>query len=109
MQGSGKTPPGGGSGTDPGTDRRSEREEPLYFFPDQEVTLGQLREVLEQGSRERRAWAISHMLRYAVWDDIWAYVSREEVREIFPALELPDNLRQAWGRMLKVESESPVA
>ena len=57
-----------------------------------------------RGPSERRAWAISHLLRYAQWDDIWLYVSREEVREAFATLDLPENLRQAWGRMLKVEA-----
>jgi hypothetical protein len=95
MQGSGKNSSG------------SEVAEPLYFFPDRDVTAEELREILAGESLERRAWAISHLLRYAQWDDIWNYVSRDEVREIFPALDLPDNLRQAWGRMLKVEA--PVA
>jgi hypothetical protein len=78
-------------------------KEELYFFPDQTVSEAALREVLDQGSRERRAWAISHLLRYAQWEDIWSYVSRDEVREIFLDLDLPDNLRTAWGRMLKME------
>ena len=76
----------------------------LYFFPGQEVTDAQLRQILKQGSAKERAWAISHLLRYAQWDDIWTYVSREEVREIFLELELPENLRAAWARMLKVET-----
>jgi hypothetical protein len=77
---------------------------PLYFFPDAEVTEPELRRLLERGTRQERAWAISHLLRYAQWADIWAYVSREEVREIFPELDLPPNLRSAWARMLKVET-----
>lgn len=76
----------------------------LYFFPEREVTDGELRRILREGDEETRAWAISHLLRYAQWDDIWIYVSREEVREIFPLLDLPENLRNAWGRMLKVEA-----
>jgi len=82
--------------------------EPLYFFPDREVTPAELKVILDEGPRDRRAWAISHMLRYAQWDDIWSYVSRDEVREIFAELDLPETLRQAWGRMLKVETETPV-
>ena len=77
--------------------------ESLYFFPETRVTVDELRHILRQGTPERRAWAISHLLRYAQWDDIWTYVSRDEVREIFPVLDLPENLRTAWGRMLKVE------
>jgi hypothetical protein len=79
----------------------------LYFFPDQPVTEVQLRRILGGSDQAERAWAISHLLRYAQWDDIWTYVTRDEVREIFPELDLPENLRAAWGRMLKVEA--PVA
>jgi hypothetical protein len=87
-----------------GTDRSDlERSEALYFFPDSPVSAGQLRHLLAHGSAERRAWAVSHMLRYADWDDIWTFVTREHVREIFPQLDLPAGLRTAWARMLKVE------
>ncbi len=81
--------------------------EGLYFFPDQAVTESQMRQTLHRGTEQERAWAVSHLLRYALWDDIWRYVSREDVREIFAELELPEKLRAAWGRMLKVEA--PVA
>jgi hypothetical protein len=79
-------------------------DEPLYFFPDREVTEGELRGILSSGDRVRRAWAISHILRYAQWNDIWTYVDRDEVREIFPELDLPENLKSAWARMLKIEA-----
>jgi hypothetical protein len=78
--------------------------EPLYFFPDRPVTRTELEAILADGTDSDRAWAISHMLRYAQWDDIWLYVTREEVRQIFPSLELPETLRQAWARMLKIEA-----
>ena len=80
--------------------------QPLYFFPDQEVSGEELREILTIGTPDKKAWAVSHLLRYAQWDDIWSYISREEVREIFPELEL-GTLREAWGRMLKID-EAPV-
>lgn len=81
--------------------------EPLYFFPEDSVTKSELKEILAASDIERRAWAISHLLRYAEWEDIWSYVDRESVRAIFPSLDLPDNLRQAWARMLGVEAEVP--
>ena len=77
--------------------------ESLYFFPDREITRAELEAILAKGSESARAWAVSHLLRYAQWDDIWLYVSREDVREVFPSLDLPDTLRQAWARMLKIE------
>ena len=81
-----------------------ERTQQLYFFPDQTVTDEEARRLLRQGTAEQRAWVISHLLRYAQWDDIWIYVNREEVREVFPTLDLPESLRQAWARMLKIEA-----
>lgn len=78
--------------------------ETLYFFPDRPVTAAELEQILAGGDLDDRAWAISHLLRYAQWDDIWLYVSREEVRGIFAELDLPDTLRQAWARMLKIEA-----
>jgi hypothetical protein len=103
MQGSGKPPAPGSPAAGAPSPARG-RDTVLYFFPDREVTDGELRALLRDGTEEQRGWAISHLLRYAQWEDIWTYVSRDEVREIFPTLELPDNLRQAWGRMLKVEA-----
>ena len=83
------------------------QDSPLYFFPDAEVTVTELEAALGGEDREARAWVISHLLRYALWEDIWLYVERDEVREIFAELDLPETLRVAWGRMLKVEA--PVA
>jgi hypothetical protein len=76
----------------------------LYFFPDRPLTAGELRQILAEGPRERRAWAVSHLLRYADWDDIWSFVQRDEVRELFTELDLPPSLRAAWARILKIES-----
>ncbi len=90
----------------PQRDPRSPGDEasPLYFFPEDRVTEQRLREILRDGTRSERCWAISHLLRFAQWDDIWLYVSRDEVRDLFLEIELPENLRAAWGRMLKVEA-----
>ena len=87
--------------------RIEEGSQPLYFFPNRSVSANELKRILADGTRDERVWAISNMLRYAQWDDIWLYVSRDEVREIFPELDLSDKLRQVLARHLKVET--PVA
>ena len=94
-------------GSTPETTADRDPNDALYFFPDQKVSESRVRSILQHGSLEERAWVISHLLRFAQWDDIWTYVSRSEVREIFPRLELPENLQSAWARMLKIEA--PVA
>ena len=85
------------------SDPRTEPQ-PLYFFPDRPVSEEEARRMLSEGSPAERAEIISHLLRYADWDDIWRFVSRDEVRQVFPDLDLPESLRRAWGRMLKVEA-----
>jgi len=89
------------------TEALDEAAQRLYFFPDQGVSEERVRSLMRTGTREQRAWVISHLLRYAQWDDIWTYVDRDQVREIFDGLDLPDTLRSAWARMLKIEA--PVA
>ncbi len=78
--------------------------QPLYFFPERHVTAEELHVMLHGGSRGERCHAVSCMLRYAQWEDIWDYVSRDEVRDLFDDLDLPDSLRTAWARMLKIET-----
>jgi len=82
-------------------------EAAVYFFPDEEIGAEAVREILAGDEEERRIWVVSHLLRYAQWEDIWTFVSRDEVKELLPRLDLPDNLRAAWARMLK--TEAPVA
>jgi hypothetical protein len=87
-----------------GTDSpETERGDKLYFFPDQPVSANELRGLLLDGPADRRAWAISHLLRYADWEDIWSFTTREQVRHHFADLDLPPSLSAAWARMLKVE------
>lgn len=90
--------------SDPARDQ-TETSAGLYFFPEDDVSEDRVRRILADGTPEERAWVVSHLLRFAQWDDIWEYVERETVREIFPALELPESLRSAWARMLKIEVE----
>lgn len=77
---------------------------PLYFFPDRPVTEEGAKRMLADGSPAERAEVISQLLRYADWEDIWRFVSRDEVRDSFADLDLPESLRRAWGRMLKIEA-----
>lgn len=89
--------------TDKGSGSRVS-DDALYFFPEQQVSRSELEAILAGESLDRRAWAISHLLRYAVWEDIWLWTTRDEVRELFPHLDLPPALRASLGRMLKVEA-----
>jgi hypothetical protein len=81
------------------------RDGALPFIPDRAMTADQLRRLLAEGPDDRRAWAISRLLLYADWEEIWGFTTREQVIELFPALELPPALRAAWARMLRLEEQ----
>ena len=82
------------SGTNPTTS--------LYFFPEHQISAAGLRTLLREGTASERAWAVSHLLRYARWDDIWTFVERDEVRELLPDLDLPEKLRHGWAKILEI-------
>jgi hypothetical protein len=84
-----------------------DRGESLRFIPERPMTATQLKRLLAEGSPELRAWAVTRLLQYADWEEIWSFVSRDEVRELFTLLDLPPALRTAWARMIGVEE--PVA
>jgi hypothetical protein len=88
----------------PGTDlpELERREEPLAFIPDRQVTPTELRRMLSDGPRDARAWAVSRLLLYADWDEIWTFVTRDEVVELFAELDLPEALRAKWAKMLRI-------
>ena len=80
------------------------RAESIFFFPDRTISASELRSILAGTDNSARSWAISQLLRYAQWDDIWIFLSRDEVRQVLLDLELPEKLKAAWARMLKVEA-----
>jgi hypothetical protein len=93
----------------PGTDlpELDRREEPLKFIPDRAITPSELRKLLAEGPRDLRAWAVARLLLYADWDEIWTFVNRDEVIELFDDLDLPAPLRAAWAKMLRIDSPAP--
>jgi len=86
-----------------------EHEETLAFIPERAMTAEQLEKLLAEGSEESRAWAVTRLLLYADWDEIWRFVGREQVRELFSRLELPPALRIAWARILHLEESAALA
>ncbi len=72
----------------------------LPFFPDRQLTARELRNLLTTGTHEERVSLISDLLQFAPWEEIWSYVTRETVREVFTELELGEGLRTAWEEIL---------
>lgn len=86
-----------------GAPPRPEPSDLLYFFPEREVTVAEAK-AMQAGTDEQLADLLSHLLKYAQWDDIWIWTSRSQVIELFPLLDLPEGLRARWAQKLKIES-----
>ncbi|MEM6796169.1 MAG: hypothetical protein AAF725_19505 [Acidobacteriota bacterium] len=76
---------------------------PAYYMPCGTLRDEEARQALDTGSESEKAAVVSNLLSYALWDDIWARVERDQVVKLFPALELPDSLRRAWARTLGID------
>ena len=62
----------------PATNQSHQR---LYFFWDYDISDAQVRHLLRAGQPAEKAWVISRILNYAKWDDIWSYLTVNDIRQ----------------------------
>lgn len=63
----------------------SGRQRP-YFLWDYDLTEEQVRAILQGDNEVEKAWLITRILEYAKWDDIWRYLTVDDVRKNFSRL-----------------------
>jgi hypothetical protein len=68
-------------------DRLTDREGRPYFLWDVDMTLDSFRGRLRSGTREERAYLVGKLMRQAKPDDVFEFVTRAEIRELWPDLE----------------------
>jgi hypothetical protein len=61
--------------TTDGTRRR------LYFFWDYDISDAEIHRILRHGSPEEKAWVITRILEHAKWNDIWRYLTLNDIRQ----------------------------
>ena len=74
----------------------------LYFLWDYNLNAQQVQDLLRAGAAEDKAWLISRILNYARWDDIWRYVTVNDIRKHFDQLHFrrPQD-RELWAYALE--------
>lgn len=74
-----------------------------YFFWDYDLSEEDVREILAGDDSHRKAWVMSRILNAARWEDIWKYVTVDDIRANFDQLRfrLP-YLRALWAHALEV-------
>jgi hypothetical protein len=68
-----------------------------YFFWDYDISDDEVRRILGHGSPAEKAWVITRILEYAKWDDIWRYLTVDDIRQNFEHLRFrrPQD-RELW-------------
>ena len=80
--------------------KRTESERP-YFFWDYDVTESDVKRIVRAGTQEEQAWVVSRILAYAKWDDIWRYLTPEDIRRNLDRLHFRiAKDRQLWAYAL---------
>ena len=68
----------------------------LYFFWDYDLSGDDIRGIVQNGDPMEQAWVVSRILEYAQWDDIWRYLTLDDIRRNFDQL----SFRRAQDREL---------
>ena len=68
----------------------------LYFIWDYDLPLSEFQNILKNKEHARYFWLITRILEYARWDDIWRYLSIDQIKEILPRLKLRPSLKKCW-------------
>lgn len=77
----------------------------LYFFWDYDLSEEDVRQILAGNDPIDRAWVISRLLNAARWEDIWRYITLDDVRAHWGLLHFrTPQLQEAWARALEVWS-----
>lgn len=71
-----------------------------YFLWDEPVTIRQLREILKSGSEEERLTYMAKILREARYEDVWAFLTLDDVLQNFDRLAPKLGRRRAFWEFL---------
>jgi len=73
----------------------------LYFFWDYDISDEGVRHILRDGTLAEKAWVITRILEHAKWDDIWRYLTVDDIRRHFDQLGFRRSQdRELWAYAL---------
>lgn len=72
------------------------------FLWDYDLTERQVRQLITSGSLVERCWLTERILMQAQWDEIWRYLTPQQIRDLLPHLKLPHSVKDTWERALSL-------
>ena len=78
-----------------------------YFIWDYDISEEQVWEILRGDNETRKVWLISRILQYARWDDIWKYLTLDDVPEYLDRIHWRfPFIKDIWAHALEVWSQA---
>ena len=69
---------------------------PLPYLPAQQLTASQVRQQLQQADTEVSRPLLAQLISLAPWDELWTFITPDELEAQLPELDLPKGLLEAW-------------
>lgn len=73
-----------------------------YFLWDYNLNDEQVLAILHGDNETERQWLIGRILTHARFDDVWKYLTIEDIVKNFSKLRLPTQTKNAWSNALNV-------
>ena len=76
-----------------------------HFLWDYDLTVEQVKTLLKTQSIKQKAWIIARILEHARFQEVFEYITQEEIREALPHLRMNLRRKKNWELALDVWSE----
>lgn len=73
-----------------------------YFIWDYDISENQIRAILRGDNETEKLWLTTRLMLHAKFEDIWKYISVEDIVKVFKKLRLPPKIKQSWQHSLDV-------
>lgn len=73
-----------------------------YFLWDYDLTYKQIYDILQGSNEVEKLWLVARIMTHAKFEDIWKYLTVDDILKVFPKLRLTPKAKQDWQRALNI-------
>lgn len=73
-----------------------------YFLWDYDLTDKQVHDILQGFNEVEKLWLTARIMTHAKFEDIWKYLTVEDILKVFPKLRLTPKAKQDWQRAFNI-------
>ncbi len=77
------------------------------FLWDYDLTEAQVHEILQHEPFEQRKWLIARILERAPLEEVWRYLTMEQIRDALPHLRMDPKTQRHWQEAIDVWTSRP--